>query len=47
MIPKGKLLIIGGHEDKGNEIDGENLTIHKRKETISHFEILGDRKSVV
>ena len=41
MIPKGKLLIIGGHEDKGNEIDGENLTIHKRKETISHFEILG------
>lgn len=40
-IPKGKLLIIGGHEDKGNEIAGENLAIHKKKETISHFEILG------
>lgn len=41
MIPKGKLLIIGGHEDKGNEIAGENLAIHNKKETISHFEILG------
>lgn len=41
MIPKGKLLIIGGHEDKGSEVKGENLTIHKRKETTSHFEILG------
>ncbi|MDP2387309.1 MAG: cyanophycinase [Bacteroidota bacterium] len=41
MIPKGKLLIIGGHEDKGKEIAGENLTVHKKKETISHFEILG------
>ena len=41
IIPKGKLLIIGGHEDKGEEIAGENLAIHKKKETISHFEILG------
>jgi cyanophycinase len=41
MIPKGKLLIIGGHEDKGTEVAGENLTVHKRKETTSHFEILG------
>ena len=40
MIPKGKLLIVGGHEDKG-EVDGENLTIHKKKESQSHFEILG------
>jgi cyanophycinase len=41
MIPKGKLLIIGGHEDKGAEVAGENLTIHVKKETTSHFEILG------
>lgn len=40
MIPKGKLLIIGGHEDKG-EISGENLIIHKKKKAQSHFEILG------
>lgn len=40
MIPKGKLLIIGGHEDKG-AISGENLTIHKKKVAQSHFEILG------
>ncbi len=40
MIPKGKLLIIGGHEDKG-ENPGENLVIHKKKETQSHFKILG------
>lgn len=40
MIPKGKLLIIGGHEDKG-EISGENLKIHKKKVAQSHFEILG------
>ena len=40
MIPKGKLLIVGGHEDKG-ELKGENLTIHKKKESRSHFEILG------
>ncbi len=40
MIPKGKLLIIGGHENKG-EVAGENLTIHKKKKAKSHFEILG------
>lgn len=40
MIPKGKLLIIGGHEDKG-ATSGENLTIHKKKVASSHFEILG------
>lgn len=40
MIPKGKLLIVGGHEDKG-EITGENLKIHKKKISQSHFEILG------
>jgi len=39
MIPKGKLLIIGGHEDKGTP--GESLTIHKKKKSQSHFEILG------
>ncbi len=41
MIPKGKLLIIGGHEDKGSEVEGENLTIHKKVTPTSHFEILG------
>ncbi len=40
MIPKGRLLIIGGHEDKG-EIAGQNLKIHKKKISQSHFEILG------
>ena len=40
MIPKGKLLIIGGHEDKG-EVPGENLNIHKKKTPLTHFEILG------
>ena len=40
MIPKGKLIIIGGHEDKGED-KGENLTIHKKKKSQSHFEILG------
>jgi len=39
MIPKGKLLLIGGHEDKG-EVAGENLHISK-KHTTTHFEILG------
>ncbi|OYU94580.1 MAG: cyanophycinase [Bacteroidetes bacterium B1(2017)] len=41
MMPKGKLLLIGGHEDKGNEIAGENLKIQSKKEKQSHFEILG------
>lgn len=40
MLPKGKLIIIGGHEDKG-ELKGENLIIHKKKKSQSHFEILG------
>ena len=39
-IPKGKLLIIGGHEDKG-AIAGENLIVHKKKDAPTHFEILG------
>ena len=39
MIPKGKLIIIGGHEDKG-EVSGENLSIEKKNRT-THFEILG------
>ncbi len=40
MIPKGKLIIIGGHEDKS--VAGESLTIVKRKESEPHphFEIL-------
>lgn len=41
MIPKGKLLIVGGHENKGEEDAGENLTIHKKQSSTSHFEILG------
>ena len=41
MIPKGKLLIVGGHENKGEEDTGENLTIHKKQKPTSHFEILG------
>jgi len=40
MIPKGKLIVVGGHEDKG-AVSGENLTIHKKKKSKSHFEILG------
>lgn len=39
-IPKGKLLIIGGHEDKGEAV-GTSLTIHKKKVSKTHFEILG------
>jgi cyanophycinase len=39
MIPKGKLIIIGGHEDKG-AVSGENLTVVKKRQS-SHFEILG------
>jgi cyanophycinase len=41
MIPKGKLLIVGGHENKGEEDAGENLNIHKKQNSTSHFEILG------
>ena len=40
MRPRGKLLIIGGHEDKDSEVAGENLTIHTKREIKSHFEIL-------
>ncbi len=40
MIPKGKLIIIGGHEDKG-ALPGQNLTVHKNKNQKSRFEILG------
>src|ERR1035437_9658871 len=39
MIPKGKLIIIGGHEDKG--VPGESLAVHKKKDSKTHFEILG------
>jgi cyanophycinase len=38
--PLGKLLIIGGHEDKGVE-EGVNLKIDKKKHSVNHFEILG------
>jgi cyanophycinase len=40
MTPKGKLIIIGGHEDKS--ILGESLTVSKRKgsQPHPHFEIL-------
>ena len=40
MIPKGKLIIIGGHEDK--TIEGESLIVIKRKDSKPHphFEIL-------
>ncbi len=40
MTPKGTLIIIGGHEDKG--VDGESLNIEKRREPTArpHLEIL-------
>ena len=42
MIPKGTLIIIGGHEEKGKEkVNGENLKIKTKKDGLSHFEILG------
>ena len=40
MIPKGKLIIIGGHEDKG-DLPGENLTVYNKKKNVTRFEILG------
>ncbi len=46
MVPKGKLIIIGGHESKG-KADGENLTIHKKDRSQSHFEILGTLISTI
>jgi cyanophycinase len=39
MIPKGKLCIIGGHEEKDEK--GESLSIIQREKRITHFEILG------
>jgi len=45
MLPKGKLIIIGGHEEKGqkeeNEASGQSLKILTQKDAQSHFEILG------
>ncbi|MDZ4757912.1 MAG: cyanophycinase [Bacteroidota bacterium] len=42
MIPKGKLIIIGGHEDKGTS--GESLEVIKREDSSPHphFEILSE-----
>jgi cyanophycinase len=37
---KGKLLIIGGHEDKG-EVPGESISVDRKKKSKTHFEILG------
>ncbi|PBQ34082.1 cyanophycinase [Sphingobacteriaceae bacterium] len=39
MAPKGKLLIIGGHEEKGDE--EESLNVVKRVKGYEPFEILG------
>ena len=39
MIPKGKLLIIGGHEDKG--LEGERPEILNKETHASNFELLG------
>jgi cyanophycinase len=39
MIPKGKLLIIGGHEEKGDP--EERLTVSRRRKGYESFEILG------
>lgn len=38
MIPKGRLCIIGGHEEKDEK--GESLSIIQREKRITHFEIL-------
>jgi len=42
MVPKGKLIIIGGHEDKGKA--GESINVAKRKKASNnnHFEILSE-----
>lgn len=45
MIPKGKLFIIGGHEDKG--FTGETPQILEREIHPTHFEILGSLISTV
>lgn len=46
MTPKGTLIVIGGHEDKG-EVAGENLRMHKRSRFPLHFEILGKLISTI
>lgn len=38
MVPKGKLLIIGGHEEKGDP--EERLTVSRRGKSYERFEIL-------
>ncbi len=43
MTPKGKLIIVGGHEDKGQETPGENLVMTKKRAS-TQFEIL---KSII
>lgn len=40
MIPKGKLLIIGGAEDRGNS--HENSDTQDKNKDFKHFEILGE-----
>ena len=39
MNPKGKLIIVGGHENK-DAPSGQNLTLHNKDKLSSHFEIL-------
>jgi cyanophycinase len=39
MIPKGKLCIIGGHEEKDER--GESLSVIKNENRTTHFDILG------
>jgi cyanophycinase len=46
MIPKGKLIIIGGHENK-EAPEGQDLKVQKRNGTSSHFEILGKLISTI
>ena len=45
MTPKGTLIIIGGHEDKGEAAEskarGERLKMDIKRDAVSHFEILG------
>ena len=45
MTPKGTLLIIGGHENKGeaaeSKASGESLHLDMKRQAVSHFEILG------
>jgi cyanophycinase len=41
MIPKGKLLVIGGAEDKGKG-EGQRPDIKDRNKNFKHYEILGE-----